>query len=525
MGNIREVQTATESERKYDVPEDFVLPQLAGAGDAETHDLDATYFDTEDLRLARNKRTLRRRTGGSDAGWHLKTPGDGSSRAEHRLPPDGDGVPDELVSEVRAIVRAEPLRPVARLRTHRVETPLRDDAGRILALVAQDQVSAETDGHQQHWQEIEVELVDGDPELLDAVERELIQAGARPATGPSKLARALGDRLDTVATSNGQGQNKIKKNPVLRYAREQRDAIQEYDPGVRHGDPEAVHKMRVATRRLRSTLRTFKRSFPQDQVEFLQPELKWLAGELGEVRDGQVLEHKLLDAVNLEGPEFTPVADRIREHLDAKIENGRQALARDLDGPRYLRLLDAVDELVDSAPPANGSASPAKGWASPGKNSASPGKNSATPGKDSASPGKDSAAPGKSDPVKRARKVLRKADRLLDEATLGNHDEPLHEARKAYKKARYAVEVFVPSVGKPAKKLTKRLTDLQDVLGAHQDSVVAREILSDLAGGAGEAFPYGVLHARQEQIGRDTLGNLPGVVGPARKRKIRRWLG
>ena len=104
------METATETERKYDVPAGLRAADAGGrptgrAGDAETHDLDATYFDTEDLRLARHKRTLRRRTGGADAGWHLKTPGEGTSRTEHRLPLGRRRVPDELRAEVRAIVR------------------------------------------------------------------------------------------------------------------------------------------------------------------------------------------------------------------------------------------------------------------------------------------------------------------------------------------------------------------------------------------------------------------------------------
>ena len=472
------MQIATETERKYDVPADFTLPALSGSGSAATHELDATYFDTEDLRLARHRRTLRRRTGGTDAGWHLKTPGDGTSRTKHRLPlgrRSGNQVPAELRSEVRAIIRDRELRPVARLRTERVETPLCDADGRTLALIAQDRVTAETDGTRQEWQEVEVELVDGGPELLDAVDRELRRAGATPAGGPSKLARALGDRLPAPPT----GKSKI--SPVLRYARAQRDAIQAYDPGVRHGDPEAVHKMRVATRRLRSTLRTFKRSFPTDRAGFLSGELKWLAGQLGEVRDGQVLERKLLATVEQEGAEFAQIADRIREHLDAKVENGRRALAQDLDGDRYLRLLDAIDDLVAA----------------------------------------DDR--GEPHPLKRVRRALDKADGLLDEATLTGADEPLHEARKAYKRARYAVEVFVPSAGKPAEKLADRLTDLQDVLGAHRDSVVAREVLYDLGHNDREAFRYGILYARQHQVGRDTMGDLPRVIQPLRDRKLRRW--
>jgi CHAD domain-containing protein len=474
------MQTATETERKYDVPTGFVLPPFDGAagvrglGDAETHELDATYFDTDDLRLARNKRTLRRRSGGGDAGWHLKTPAGASSRTEHRLPlTDGDDVPAELGAEVRTIVRTRPLHPVARLRTHRVETPLRDEQGRTLALIAQDRVCAETDDGEQRWEELEVELVDGGPEVLDAVEGLLLAAGATAAAGPSKLARALGDRL---AAPPGRAR---KINAVVRYAREQREAVEEHDQGVRAGDPDAVHKMRVATRRLRSSLKTFKASFDRERATALSGELKWLATCLGEVRDGQVLEHKLLSGAS----DFPEVTEGIRAHLNAQVARGRAALTEALDSDRYLALLDAMDALVDDPEPDD---------------------------------------PGA---LRRARKALRKADRLLDEAVADGVDAELHEARKAYKRARYAVEIFAPSAGKPGKRLVKSLTELQDVLGAHQDSVVAREVLREVAGDAPDAFGYGVLWARQEQVGEQTQAQLPPVIAASRATKLRSWLG
>jgi len=333
------VQIATETERKYDVPEGFELPRVPGANGAAIHELDATYYDTPDLRLARNKRTLRRRSGGDDAGWHLKTPGEGSSRTEHRLPLDGDDVPAELVEEVRAIVRDQPLRPVARLRTRRIETPVTDDGGRTLALIAQDTVTAETDDGAKTWQEVEVELTDGDATLLDLVEQRLLEAGAAPADGPSKLARALADRLPRETSKTD--------DPVLAYAQKQREAILNFDPGVRRGDAESVHKMRVGTRRLRSTLKTFKRSFRPEQVAYLKPELKWLAAQLGEVRDGQVLERKLLAAVEDAGGDFAPVVEQVRDHLDAKVTAGRAALAEGLNDARHFRLLGALDDQVE----------------------------------------------------------------------------------------------------------------------------------------------------------------------------------
>ena len=481
-GHIEGMERATETERKYDVPAGFALPPFDGAagvrglGDAETHELDATYFDTDDLRLARNKRTLRRRTGGSDAGWHLKTPAGASSRTEHRLPltDSADDVPAELVAEVRTIVRTRPLRPVARLRTHRVETPLRDEHGRTLALVAQDRVGAETDRGEQHWEELEVELVDGGPEVLEAVEGLLRAAGATPAAGPSKLARALGDRLATP-----RRRRRRKTSPVLRYAREQREMIEEQDQGVRAGDAEAVHKMRVATRRLRSTLKTFRTSFDPQLAAPLSDDLKWLAACLGEVRDGQVLEQKLLAGTS----DFPEVAEGIRAHLDAQVARGRTALTEALDGERYLAMLDAMDVLVEESEPDDAGA------------------------------------------LRRARKALHKADELLDEALAGGADAELHEARKAYKRARYAVEIFAPSAGKPGKRLVKGLTELQDVLGAHQDSVVAREVLREVARTAPDAFGYGVLWARQEQVGVETHAELPPVVAASRGKARRSWLG
>jgi CHAD domain-containing protein len=475
------MEIAAETERKYDVPETFALPRLTGTAGitsvdgAETHDLDATYFDTDDLILMKNRRTLRRRTGGTDAGWHLKTPGDGSSRTEHRLPlaEDEARVPAELRGQVRAIIRRRRLKPVARLRTHRVETPVRDATGNTLALIAQDQVTAETDDGEQHWQEVEVELVDGGPALLDAIERKLLKAGATPAAGPSKVSRALGGSIGkTPAKTKGQ------INPVLSYAREQRDDLIRHDPGVRRGEPDSVHKMRVATRRLRSTLKTFKRSFPA--AAEVGDELKWLADLLGAVRDGQVQKGKLLAGAEDAGAEFGPVAERIGQHLDDQVEQGRRTLAEVLESERYLALLDRVDRLADDPDPVQ------------------------------------------SDPLKRARNSLAKADSLLDQALTDGVDAELHDARKAYKRARYAVEVFAPYAGKPAKKLVKKLTDLQDVLGAHQDSVVARELLRALGP---DSFWFGVLWGRQEQIGKDTHAELPPVVEASREKKLRKWLG
>ncbi|GAA4597756.1 CHAD domain-containing protein [Actinoplanes octamycinicus] len=474
------METATETERKYDVPESFELPDLTGVAGitrsdgAETHDLDATYFDTHDLRLTKNRRTLRRRSGGHDAGWHLKTPADGSGRKEHRMPGASEQVPDELRALVRTYVRRHPLEPVCRLRTHRVETPLRDDSGRTLALIAQDQVRADAGDDHSAWQEVEVELVDGDEKLLAAVEKVLLKAGATPAAGPSKLSRALAGRL---AASQPDRHDKI--NPVSRYVREQRDAIIEHDPAARRGDEEAVHKMRVATRRLRSTLKSFRRWFPEPATDGLGDELRWLAGTLGAVRDPQVLEGKLLAGLGDAGPEFQSAGNRIRAALEHRVAKGREELVAALDSDRYLELLDRIDALAD------------------------------TP------------LPDTRNPAERARKVLAKADERLDTALADGVDEELHAARKKYKQARYAVELITPESGKPAKRLVKSLTALQDGLGAHQDSTIARETLHEIGP---DSFYFGVLYGRQEAVGKETLIAVPALVRASRRKKVRRWL-
>lgn len=208
-----------ETERKYDVRPDFRLPDLAGlpgvaaVSPARRQRLTATYFDTAGLRLAAARITLRRRTGGQDAGWHLKLPVHADTRREVRLPagrPERP-VPAQLASLVSDLAGGQALIPVARLRTVRTVRHLLGDAGQVLAEVADDRVTAsraappgpgggaEPGGPAQpHWQEpvswreIEVELAAGDSGLLAAAGRRLASAGAAPAGSASKLHRLLG---------------------------------------------------------------------------------------------------------------------------------------------------------------------------------------------------------------------------------------------------------------------------------------------------------------------------------------------
>lgn len=207
------IEVHTETERKYDVAQGMQLPPapelttLLGVADVQTSPtqwLDATYYDTSQLHLVRSGITLRRRSGGQDAGWTLKVPATQDARHELTvaLGPDDEPVPGQLLRAIPAqlLGTAAPFDdavwPVARLRSTRQVRQLADH-GIVLALLADDHVRAEDlrpPARTQAWREWEVELVDGDQALLDRVEAALLRLGAIRSTSTSKLARALGDR-------------------------------------------------------------------------------------------------------------------------------------------------------------------------------------------------------------------------------------------------------------------------------------------------------------------------------------------
>ena len=200
-----------ETERKYDAAAGFALPDLAGLGGVaavtgpQTYRLRAIYFDTADFRLAAAKITLRRRTGGTDAGWHLKLPAGVDSRREVHAPlgRGASRVPGRLTELVAGWTGGQPLRPIARLATTRRVRRLARRDGEVLAEVADDLVvgslpapAAAGPGMPEwreasRWREIEIELVTGSREVLDSAGEALRRAGAAPSAAASKLSRLL----------------------------------------------------------------------------------------------------------------------------------------------------------------------------------------------------------------------------------------------------------------------------------------------------------------------------------------------
>jgi inorganic triphosphatase YgiF len=177
-----------EIETKFDVD-----PGFAAVTGPDTYQLTAVYYDTPGLLLAASSVTLRRRTGGTDAGWHLKLPAGREARREYQEPL-GDEVPARLSELVADITAGAPLAPIATLRTQRRVLILCAPAGSPLAEVADDTVTATREGSAQPpliWREIEVESADSDTAVMDSAGKALIGAGARAASSGSKLGRLL----------------------------------------------------------------------------------------------------------------------------------------------------------------------------------------------------------------------------------------------------------------------------------------------------------------------------------------------
>ena len=450
-----------EREAKLVAAEGFSLPNLSSALDGISsrpfvpRDLDAVYYDTSDLRLARWGITVRHRTGDGD-GWTVKLPdgeaGPALARRELTFPgPVATTPPADVTAMVLAYTRSEPLAPVARLRTHRTGVELLDAEGVPVAEVVDDEVSV-YDGQRLagRFRELEVEL---DPlaqaELLPRLVAVLEQTGAGQADQVPKLVRALGARASEppeLVVGGLSGRSTVAD--VVRDAMVASTIrIIRHDPGVRIGDdPEDVHQARVGARRLRSDLQTFRPVLEPSWVEVVRTELQWLGAELGAVRDADVLLERLRrQADALPDRDAAGVAALVRR-LARQREVARASLLDAMSSQRYLRLLDLL----------------VAGSRSPGVLPAA------------AAPAAEALPALAAGPWK---KLKRAVDGLPDYPA----DDALHAVRIRAKRCRYAAEAAAPVVGKPARRFAAAVAGLQTVLGDHQDAVVAESWLREAA--------------------------------------------
>ncbi|MGJ0120784.1 CHAD domain-containing protein [Williamsia sp. MIQD14] len=485
-----------EIELKFDVaagrpiPDLTELPGVASTSGPIEENLDATYFDTENLDLADNRITLRRRTGGHDEGWHLKRPAGAGGRRERQVPLDPDDadpatgiahatVPGELLEPVRVHVRGRTLSPVAVIGTRRQITEARDDDDRLLAVLCADLVTARSllpGGTGQTWSEWEFELVDGDTDLLGPAEELLRGAGATTASSASKLARTIG------AMPGHRSTKPLPKNPtalelVITELSRHRDQLVEWDPAVRADVDDAVHQMRVATRRLRSVLRAFDAVLSGDARDTVGDELKELAAVLGVARDAEVTAQRydelLADENASEGLRAALVDEQNRRY-----RRGLRVAVTGMNSARYFALLDAIDTyLVDPVA-----------------------------GPDADRPAKKALR----DAVDASRRSVRKAQRTLAKLDRGTEEwtEQMHTVRKKAKRLRYIAEAGATLGVSRHKRVGATAKKIQSLLGDANDATLSRELLAEVAATVGsptDAFVLGRLDAREEERHAEAL--------------------
>ncbi len=455
MGTIRQT---IERELKLSATPDFRLPELPGER-LEPRVFTSTYVDTTDLRLARAGVTLRRRAEAGIGVWQLKLP-HGADRLELEQPGGPSAPPPELLDLVTAYHRGSRLDPVARLRTRRTGVRVHELTGPV-ADVTLDAVAV-LDGRRtaRAFQELEIELLDSDRSALERLGAVLVAAGAGPGDTRPKLFQAL--RLEAPTPAAPPPRDALPSKHLRSMLGAQYRAILRHDPGTRLGsDPEELHQLRVATRRGRAFLRAGLPLLEPAWAEELRGELGWLGAVLGPVRDLDVLSERFReDAAGLLRDEQRALR-RLFALLAAERAEHRGRLLEAMRSDRYLELLARL-ELAASEPHLSGEEAPL---------------------------------------ARLAAEELRRLRRAVRALPADPPDADLHAIRIRGKRARYAAELAEPAVGRRAGRFIFQAKAFQDVLGEHQDSVVAGERLRDAVrriGGKGFAFTAGRLVEREE---------------------------
>jgi CHAD domain-containing protein len=457
------VKTARERELRLDVDPGFVLPELGGRA-LTPRTFTSTYFDTTDRRLFRAGITLRRRVEKRVGLWQLELPvDDGRFELEERGGPAKP--PEAFLRLLPALLRGgATLDPVAKLRTRRSGVAVGDRADRVDVVV--DTVAV-LDGNRvaSAFSQAEAEVVAGKGTALPAIAKTLRKAGARPADRRSELARVVGQEEESPAPESGPLEG------LRRLLVEQSRTMLASDPGVRFGeDPEALHQLRVATRRSRALLRAARGLVAPQWAEPLRAELAWLGGLLGPVRDLDVLlEHLDSDAASLEDDDARAFR-RLRARLVAERREARDELLEAMVGERYFLLLDALEDAANA------------------------------PAGELATPLSEIAA--------EAFARLRKAVKALPTRPT---DAELHAVRIETKRTRYATELAALELGKRGARFVERAKAVQDVIGEHQDACVAEDRLRALAlrGGGRTGLAAGRLVERQRRRKREARRAFP----------------
>jgi CHAD domain-containing protein len=256
---------------------------------------------------------------------------------------------------------------------------------------------------------------------------------------------------------------------------------------------DAVHQLRVSARRMRTALKVFAPLVDEEWAGALVDELRWLATSLGVARDAEVLLARLLADVEELPAEAVlgPVRARIEQYVGGQLADGLARAEETLNDERYVALLERI---VDGA------------W----------------------SPRLTAAADGRAatvlPPLVRAawRRVGVGVARVRQTHQPGDY----HRVRIAAKRARYAAEAVEPAFGKPAARFARHVVRVQDVLGEHQDAIVAQQTLRRLAqspAGKPVGFTCGLLHALEERRAAAARAEFAQLWPKVARRRYRAW--
>ena len=443
------MKETVEREVKLTPGEGFVLPELGGEAQP-TRVFVSTYHDTPDLVLARHGVTLRHRVEDGTGLWQLKLPR-GAARTELKQPGPPARPPLELSALLVGFLRGRELRRVARLRTRREVVRAHG------AEIVDDFVSVfEGQRVTRRFRELEVELVGGSDRTLRRLERELREAGAEPNELRPKLYRALDLEVPSDRTEVPRGTPPLEALGMALDVQARRLLL--HDPGVRLGsDPEDLHQLRVATRRLRAFLRGGRRLLDRTWSEPLRDEIGWLGKALGPARDLDVLIERLTADVAGLGGDRDALAGLLHSLEDERAE-ARAVVVAALSSDRYMALLDGLEHV--SEPRGSGRTTPLRAlWRAEWQ---------------------------------RTRKAFAKLDDDSDDAQL-------HAARIRVKRARYAAELAAHELGKRGTRFVDAAKELQYVLGEHQDAVVSDDRIHAWAGDGAGTEAVDRLRARERE--------------------------
>jgi CHAD domain-containing protein len=457
-----------EREIKLAVPQGFILPPFEGdALPAST--FTSIYYDTSTYRLAQAGITLRYRVAAGRGVWQLKLPRD-RARLELEFTGNRANPPESLMKLLFAHLRKEPVGPIARLRTSRKGVRVGKPNSPTADVVLDSFVLLDRGRVVRRLCEVEVELLGDNEAALRRIEKTLREAGAQDGDARPKVLQALGIRQPTSLVPPPPSAPVVEHLKTLLGV--QLGEILAHDPGTRLGtEVEELHKMRVATRRLRAHLRAARGILVPAWVDSLRDEMAWLGALLGPVRDLDVLlGHLEKETATLRAPErraFEELLERIRQQRIA----ARATLLQGLESDRYLALLDRLEAGVQAAVA-----------------------------------GDDVSL------TQIARAAFKKLRRAVKTEGLDARDTVLHRIRIKGKRARYAAELAQTSVGKAAVRFLRHAKEFQDLLGEHHDAMVTEQRLRKLlrqAHGRLAAFSLGRLIERQSERRRRVRGTLP----------------